>query len=267
MRKGHTMQSQNKKTSEPKRLYRSKVDRIIAGVCGGFAEYFNIDPKIVRVLWLIIIFLTHIWIGLIIYLVCLIVMKDNPEQSYADKKPQSTALYWGIGLVLLGLALLSHRWDWDIFYYRPFHFYMFRPWFFDLERFWPIVIILFGVFYLIYVLRKTKESETQEAEKVQPRKLYRSRSDKIIGGVCGGIAKNTNLDPVIVRIGWVLLTLATKLILGVIVYIIWMIVVQEEPIEGQQASTTAAVQTEEKPVKKTPKRVKTLPEKKDEKKE
>src|SRR3989338_8854257 len=34
-----------------KRLYRSKKERIIAGVCGGIAEYFNVDPSIVRLLW------------------------------------------------------------------------------------------------------------------------------------------------------------------------------------------------------------------------
>lgn len=39
-----------------KRLYRSK-ERIIAGVCGGIAEYFGIDPVIVRILWLILTFI------------------------------------------------------------------------------------------------------------------------------------------------------------------------------------------------------------------
>lgn len=33
-----------------KRLYRSKSDRMIAGVCGGIAQYFNIDPTLVRLL-------------------------------------------------------------------------------------------------------------------------------------------------------------------------------------------------------------------------
>ena len=259
---------QHKETTEPKRLYRSKVDRIIAGVCGGFAEYFYIDPTIIRVLWLVLMFVSGFWAGLLIYLVCLVVMKDNPAQTYADKKQQSTALYWGIGLVLLGLYLISNRWDWHFFYYRPFHFPMFRPWFFPWDRFWtflPVLIILFGIFYLIYVLRKNKEAETEESktEKKQDiRKLYRARSDKIIGGVCGGIAKNLDIDPVIVRILWVIITLATTIIFGVIVYIIWMIVIPEEPFEQKQTSETT--QPPEKPAKATPKRVKKLPEKKDE---
>ena len=37
--------------TEYKRLYRSRDDRMIAGVCGGIAEYFNIDPTLVRLLF------------------------------------------------------------------------------------------------------------------------------------------------------------------------------------------------------------------------
>lgn len=36
-----------------KRLYRSRKNKILAGVCGGIAEYFKIDPVIVRVLWVV----------------------------------------------------------------------------------------------------------------------------------------------------------------------------------------------------------------------
>lgn len=44
------------KLKEPKRLYLSNNNRILAGVCGGIAEYFNIDPVIVRLIWVILIF-------------------------------------------------------------------------------------------------------------------------------------------------------------------------------------------------------------------
>ena len=39
-----------------KRLYRSKRDVMICGVCGGIAEYFDIDPTIVRVIWAVLAF-------------------------------------------------------------------------------------------------------------------------------------------------------------------------------------------------------------------
>jgi phage shock protein C len=38
---------------EPKKLYRSNTDKMLCGVCGGIAEYLNIDPTVVRLLWVI----------------------------------------------------------------------------------------------------------------------------------------------------------------------------------------------------------------------
>jgi len=39
---------------QPKRLFKSRRNRKIFGVCGGIAEYFNIDPVLVRVLWIVL---------------------------------------------------------------------------------------------------------------------------------------------------------------------------------------------------------------------
>lgn len=49
-------QSKMEKNKKIKRLYRSKKNRVIAGVCGGIAEYFNIDPTLIRLLWILFIF-------------------------------------------------------------------------------------------------------------------------------------------------------------------------------------------------------------------
>jgi phage shock protein PspC (stress-responsive transcriptional regulator) len=51
-----------------KRLYRSETDRKIAGVCSGIAEYFNVDPAIVRIVFAALVFLWG-W-GLILYIIC-----------------------------------------------------------------------------------------------------------------------------------------------------------------------------------------------------
>ena len=60
----------------PKRLYRSNEHKIIAGVCGGIAEYLNIDPVIVRLVWVIISFA---WgIGIVAYIVCWIIIPKRP---------------------------------------------------------------------------------------------------------------------------------------------------------------------------------------------
>lgn len=63
-----------------KKLYKSVNDRKLAGVCGGFAEYLNLDPTIVRILWAIIALSTGF--GLVAYIVAALVMNDDP--GYID---------------------------------------------------------------------------------------------------------------------------------------------------------------------------------------
>lgn len=63
-----------------KRLYRSRKDRKIAGVCGGLAEYFNIDPVIVRVLAVILLIPGGLP-GFIPYIVMWVVVPENPKQK------------------------------------------------------------------------------------------------------------------------------------------------------------------------------------------
>ena len=58
-----------------KKLYRSN-DRKIAGVCGGLAEYINIDPTIIRVIWALVA-LTGA--GLVAYLVCALIIPEKPS--------------------------------------------------------------------------------------------------------------------------------------------------------------------------------------------
>jgi len=62
-----------------KRLYRSKQDRMIAGVCGGIAEYFGIDPVIVRIIAVILI-LPGGLPGFLPYIILWVVVPENPKQ-------------------------------------------------------------------------------------------------------------------------------------------------------------------------------------------
>ncbi len=61
---------------EPKRLYRSKADRIIGGVCGGIGKYFELDPVLVRVLWAIAFFVGGA--GLLAYIIAWIIIPEEP---------------------------------------------------------------------------------------------------------------------------------------------------------------------------------------------
>jgi phage shock protein C len=65
--------------SNPRRLYRTSDDRIIAGVAGGVAAYFDVDPIIVRVLWFISVFVTasmSFWA----YVIMIFVVPEEPAE-------------------------------------------------------------------------------------------------------------------------------------------------------------------------------------------
>ncbi len=58
-----------------KKLHKSQTDKKLCGVCGGLAEYFNIDPTLVRLLW--ILFSIAGGAGLLAYIIAAIIMPDN----------------------------------------------------------------------------------------------------------------------------------------------------------------------------------------------
>lgn len=60
-----------------KRIYKNREKKMLCGVCAGLAEYFNIDPTIVRVLWAVVSL--GYGIGLLAYIVCAIVFPDKSE--------------------------------------------------------------------------------------------------------------------------------------------------------------------------------------------
>ena len=60
-----------------KKLYRSKTDKKLAGVCGGIAKYLNIDVTIIRLIWAIVSVFAGA--GLIAYLVCALVIPEEPD--------------------------------------------------------------------------------------------------------------------------------------------------------------------------------------------
>jgi len=72
-----------------KRLYRSREDIIVSGVCGGIAEYLDIDPTIIRLVWIVLsIFMGAIFGGMIVYIVCSFIMPRTPiyiDAEYTEK--------------------------------------------------------------------------------------------------------------------------------------------------------------------------------------
>lgn len=59
-----------------RKLYKSRQNKVFSGVCGGIGEYLNVDPVVIRVIWLILVF--AFGTGLLAYLLCLLIMPNAP---------------------------------------------------------------------------------------------------------------------------------------------------------------------------------------------
>ncbi|MCL2701981.1 MAG: PspC domain-containing protein [Defluviitaleaceae bacterium] len=70
-----------------KQLYKSSTNKKVAGVCGGIAEYFNIDATIVRLIAVCAVIFAGS--GLLAYIICALVMPNAPEGYYPPPPPPS----------------------------------------------------------------------------------------------------------------------------------------------------------------------------------
>jgi len=61
----------------PKKLYKSTKNKILGGVCAGIADYLNMDPTIIRILWVVLGFVYGF--GVLAYIVAWLIMPDNPN--------------------------------------------------------------------------------------------------------------------------------------------------------------------------------------------
>src|SRR5215475_8494203 len=86
---------------EPRRLYRSRSDKVIAGVCSGIANYFRIDPVIVRVLAVALIFLGGA--GVFAYIAAWLLMPVEGEGGGPAEGP--SRVITAIGAILLVIAI------------------------------------------------------------------------------------------------------------------------------------------------------------------
>lgn len=61
-----------------KKLYRSRKDRMLSGVCGGLGDYFGIDVTIIRLLWALITFVSAGFPGIVAYVVAVFIIPEEP---------------------------------------------------------------------------------------------------------------------------------------------------------------------------------------------
>ncbi|NLK73529.1 MAG: PspC domain-containing protein [Clostridiales bacterium] len=92
------------------RIYKSSRDKVLAGVCGGVAEYFNIDPVIVRLIWVIATLAGGA--GLLVYIIAAIIMpqdgeNNSMEREYDNYDSDKGKKILGIAFVLFGIFFIS----------------------------------------------------------------------------------------------------------------------------------------------------------------
>ncbi|MCX6154940.1 MAG: PspC domain-containing protein [Candidatus Kapabacteria bacterium] len=144
-----------------RRLYRNIYNKIIAGVCSGLADYFNIDPVLIRVIFVISAIISG---GLAIfgYIVFWIIVPVNLVEPVMDKsqpadvspsftninvnnkiqKKKNGRVIFGIMLIIMGVFFLLNR----IFPALELHF-------------WPILLIILGVLILLKGYMKSSQEQ------------------------------------------------------------------------------------------------------------
>lgn len=143
-----------------RKLYRSRSEKVLGGVCGGLAAYAGIDPVIVRLFF--VIFTLAGGAGVLIYLILWIVVPEEGgnsswnESSYSDRvgsmrddlieaarKPNpNTIRYIGGAIIAAGLLLLLQNLD------IPW------LWWLDKKLIWPLILVAGGILLLLNAVRK-----------------------------------------------------------------------------------------------------------------
>src|ERR1700761_4325172 len=94
----------------PRRLLRSRDERVIGGVCGGLGRYFNVDPLIFRIAAVALIFVGGF--AIVAYIAALLLVPDDDGTGHpVPGKPGRVATVVGAFVIVLGgIALVDGRW-------------------------------------------------------------------------------------------------------------------------------------------------------------
>lgn len=126
-----------------KKLKRSSTNKVIAGVCGGVGEYFNIDPVVVRIVWVLLAFIPG-GPGFLAYLICALIIPEDDGIIYQNENISSgidtsnTPVFMGIALIIIGGFMLA-KVIWPQFAFK----------FVNVFRYWPLLLIILGL-YILY---------------------------------------------------------------------------------------------------------------------
>jgi phage shock protein C len=119
----------------PKRLFRSEDDSVIAGVCGGLGKYLDVDPVLIRIAAVILVFAGGA--GILLYVIGWIAIPEEPEPGAAPRATAAGEVERTSGAVLLGL----------VFVVLGLFFLLDELWpdFLSWRYTWPIALIAVGI--------------------------------------------------------------------------------------------------------------------------
>jgi len=224
-------------SADMRRLYKSRTDRMLDGICGGIAEYFGLDTTLVRIAWVLLALLGGT--GILLYFVAMIIMPTNPDTAAvpapANGSHQRNSKFWGILLVVvgtvwflgnLGLPFWHHWWgfSWDVAL--------------------PVLLVLAGVAFIFGGRNSLSAAPAPGASgfgtaappppppPVPPARLHKSRTERKIVGVCGGIGVYFGIDPTLVRLMFIVAAFASFGFM-LLLYILMAIIVPSEPVPAQ----------------------------------
>ena len=143
-----------------KKLHRSYDNKMLGGICGGLAEYFDVDPSVVRILAVISLFVSG-GMTILVYIVAWIIIPLNEPGAVSAEKPKPalvrfdetprispwTSYMPGLVLIFFGsILLVREHWFW-----------------FAWRDMWPIILIALGL-VLIFAGKRSPSRESQTLE-------------------------------------------------------------------------------------------------------
>jgi len=214
----------NSEETGSKKLYRSQRHKMIAGVCGGLADYFGIDPTWVRLAF-VILALFGGWVIVLLYIIAgIIIPKEPPYENSAstsERETQRSKAAYLSGIVLLGFGLFLVFGHFGVLAWKVRPFWGI-PW----RLIWGLFLSATGVM-LFFSHRGSREKSPYGPNAQGRKRLTRIRQGRIIGGVCGGVGRYFDIDPSFVRLVWTLGTIASVGV-GGLAYVMMLIFVPEE---------------------------------------
>ncbi len=208
-----------------KKLYKSNDDKMWDGVCAGLAKYFEINPAVIRLAFLVLTFCDLI--GLLVYVCGMVLLPREPvtelNSQAESKRVVNNGLFWGSALILIGGILLLDRldlfeWRW---YWRHFGW----------RYLVPTAMIVMG---LIIIFSRNARSFGANFSGFSG--IHRQMNNRKIFGVCSGLAYAWNVDVSAIRMAWVLATFIL-FPLGVLLYFVLAVILPRETIKPAENKT------------------------------